>query len=684
MSAGETVASRREGKLHRRDIDGLRSIAVLSVLGFHCRVPGVGGGFAGVDIFFAISGYLICGLVVRDLDLNRFSIAHFYERRCKRILPALFAVLLFIIVTAMLITSPYEAHKIGEDIMAVAASVSNFLFYKQGNYFGGGGTLNPLLMTWSLAVEEQFYIVFPLLMMLLYKQSRKSLFATLSGLCLLSLAASVYMEFHHPEFNFYSPFTRAWEIGAGTLLAFYEARRPSHLDRPLWLQHLASWLGLALILATITFYTQAVRFPGYEAIPPVLGTILLLGNRRGGANRLLSLQPFVAIGLISYSLYLWHWPLLSFAALVSPVPLTAANRAVLMLLAFPAAILSYFLIERPFRRYVPRKTSRLLLAYASCSVCLLTVGGVLDFSKGIPQRAPQLALVESSLDLDREHRCVTMSDTKINMSPDCVPASSSALAMALLGDSHAEAMEEPLKQYAASIGDQLLTLTMPACPPLQGVTRFSANEPLFASQCAAFNRRTLEIVASRPDVKTVVLAGSWPMAPEDMFLPTGFQNDPLATTAAQHGRYLIVGMQAEIKALESLGKQVILIEDNPSVPFNPLSRYRYRSLPLRRAVVDILLRHPVEDAAATSVPRRTTLNTEAEQVRKEMLAMAHNDPQLTVIDTKSLFCDSAQCTISDGNDLYYVDNNHFSRFGEAKVVASIAAAGTKPTADSGK
>jgi peptidoglycan/LPS O-acetylase OafA/YrhL len=655
-------------------VDGLRSIAILAVLAYHCDFRGFAGGYVGVDIFFAISGYLICGLIVRDLDRGTFSISNFYKKRCKRILPALFAVLLFVLLTALLITSPYEAHLIGKYVMAVSASVSNILFYLQGSYFFGGNAVNPLLMTWSLAVEEQFYIAFPLLMILLYRTSKRGLFAALGTLCVLSLGASVYMEFRHPEFNFYSPVTRAWELGTGAMLALYEARRRSIFLTSALRQNVASWTGLVLVLCTITLYTPSVRFPGYEAIPPVLGTLLLLANRRGGANRILATRPFVAIGLLSYSLYLWHWPLLSYAALISPVPLTVRNRLLLIGFTFVAAIASYFLIEQPFRTPTKRANWKIISAYACGSICFLTMGSILFFTGGIPQRARALAEAERSADIDRPHACMARHDFELNLSPQCVPAVSATPKIALLGDSHAEALEGSLKSYAEGHGIQVLTLTKPSCPPLHGATRFAENEPLFASQCERFNDGVLAYLKTRPDVKAVVLAGSWPMAPEDAFLPTDFAGDITKASGEDRARALVQGIRAEADALEAMQKSVIVVDDNPSMQMNPLNVLRYAALPVRRMLVDRVLGHAIEDPLATSVNRAAIIAPQAEEVRTQLMILAEQDPKLAVIDTKSLLCDQARCAIAGEGYLYYTDNNHLSTFAESKVAASIGEA----------
>jgi peptidoglycan/LPS O-acetylase OafA/YrhL len=664
-------------KEHRKDIDGLRAIAVLAVLGYHCKLQGLSGGFVGVDVFFVISGYLICALIVRDLDRDRFSIARFYERRCKRILPALFAILLFCLIVAICVGSPYEASQVGKSVMAAALSLSNVFFYRQGNYFDQGGILSPLLMTWSLAVEEQFYLFFPLLMLLLYKRSKKHIFIILSALCTASLLFSIAIEHRHPGFNFYFPFTRAWEIGAGALLAFCEARQSGQTKRRQWQEDALSWIGLALVFGSIVFYSPAVRFPGFEAIPPVLGTVLVLANMNGRGNRLLALPPLVGIGLISYSLYLWHWPLLSFVAMIDPVPIDPKGRVLLMGIAFIVAIVSYFLIERPFRTRAARSTSRVLLAYASGISCIFLFGAIFYFTRGIPQRAPELAAIEGSLNLNRDHTCFSRGEGNyMNLTPDCVPPASSVPVIALLGDSHAEALQPVLKDYATAHGYHLLILAMAACPPLKEVTRYRFDDADFADECRRFNERTERLVANRPDVKIVLLTGRWPMttADDNAFLPIDYRGDPMATSTDQRVTYLLQGIRAEIHEFEAAGKRVILVEDTPSLTFNPLDRYRYAHVPIRHFIVDSLLGHPIQDASSSTVARSLTITPGAEKLRTEMLELGQADSELTVIDTTSIFCNQTVCTFSDGKNLYYTDENHVSDFGATKIISNMESA----------
>ncbi|HEY0795797.1 MAG TPA: acyltransferase family protein [Acidisarcina sp.] len=657
-------------KKHRKDIDGLRAIAILSVLGYHCGLPGFSGGFVGVDVFFAISGYLICGIIVREIKQERFSLKRFYERRCKRILPALFVVLLFTLAMAALVLSPYEARHVGDGVMATVLSISNVDYYLQGNYFRG--TLqNPLVMTWSLAVEEQFYIVFPMLMVLLYKGSKRHLFAALAALCTLSLLLSIYMEYHHPEFNFYLPFTRAWEIGAGAMLALWEATRAPRqaVASSKVLINPVSAAGLIIILASVIFYSPRTRFPGYEAIPPVLGTILLLGLAEGVASKILALRPFVAVGLISYSLYLWHWPLLSFASIIGPAVTPMKIRLVLMLFAFGAATLSYFFVEGPFRSRRYPNTNKVLLSYASVIVCFFLVGAAFYWTRGLPIRCPQLARIEQTVEIDREHPCLVMPNTSA-FAPGCLLPVSPTPAIALLGDSHADALEPELRKYATEHGYKLLALTKTVCAPMQGVTRIRFDLPQHAELCRQFNQRAVALVASRPDVKLVFLTGSWAFVEQDRFMPVGYHGSPSTISQQQSEVFLLQGITAEIRALEAAGKQVVLMDDVPSLNVNPLQRYRYMLLPFRRALAN-LLGEPRQDPSVPSVSRSENISPEAEAARRSFLQLAKTDPNLMLIDSKAILCTATECSFSDGAHLYYSDNNHLSPFGAAMLVSHL-------------
>jgi peptidoglycan/LPS O-acetylase OafA/YrhL len=658
-------------KSHRADIDGLRAVAVLSVLGFHTHCFGFSGGFVGVDVFLVISGFLICSIILRELANGSFRIAKFYERRCKRILPALIVILLSCMVVGAWLLSPVEEKHLGKGVMATIISVSNIQFYLQGSYFDRGGALNPLLMTWSLAVEEQFYLVFPILLMLLHRRARKHIFPALLVGCVLSLLLSVYAEFRHPEFNFYLPVTRAWELGAGSLLAVWQSRARSPRNLSGWRLHTAGVTGLLLILTCVVFYSPAVRFPGYEAIPPVFGTVLLLLAPGSIANRLLGLRPFRAIGQVSYSLYLWHWPLLSFAAIVSPGELSSAVRAILMLLAAAAATLSYFFIETPFRTQRSASTRTILLGYATAIAAVFLCGGLLLKTNGLAVRSPSLANIENDMAIERPHDCINLAHSGPLVTPKCFPAATSRDSVALLGDSHAEAIADTLRPVVSRSGRQLLVLASFSCPPVSGYTRSIADVPQFAEDCTRFNTRALNLILRRPDVKVVYLAGSWPMVADDKFLPSGSTQNRDSISPDESQRNIEHGLENEVATLEGAGKQVILIDDWPSLPFAPLDRLKYSHLPARRLLADALSGTPIANPAASSIPRSEIVSRQSEQLYSHLMALAANDPRFHVLDTKSIMCPSAMCLISTVQGVLYADSNHVSHFGAERILAHL-------------
>jgi peptidoglycan/LPS O-acetylase OafA/YrhL len=303
----ETLSGRTALK-YRPDIDGLRAVAVLSVLAFHIRLRGIQGGFVGVDVFFVISGYLISSIVFSEIAESRYSVIGFYERRIRRIFPALFAMLAVFSVFAVIYLLPAELVAYGKSTLAATASASNFYFWRHSGYFDSP-TSYPLLHTWSLAVEEQFYILFPLFLLLVRKFFPTRLRPSVIVLFCASLVASAVVVFRYRETAFYMPYTRAWELLLGTILSLGMLPR---LPRA-WQRNLATLAGIGLIAFSILFYTERMLFPGLSALAPCVGSALIIGAGESGSSligKILSWRPIVFIGLISYSLYLWHWPVI--------------------------------------------------------------------------------------------------------------------------------------------------------------------------------------------------------------------------------------------------------------------------------------------------------------------------------------------------------------------------------------
>ncbi len=366
---------------HRADIDGLRAVAVIPVLLFHADVSGFDGGFLGVDVFFVISGFLITSILLGQAELGRLSITGFYNRRIRRIFPALFVLLAITTLIAAVLFTPSAFERYGRSLVATTLFSSNILFFLESGYFDAASHEKPLLHTWSLAVEEQFYLVWPLLIWaFIHFGAKRYLHLFLLAGVAASFALAAVLPLWSIEATFYLPFTRAWELGLGALLAINPPKAP--VGR---LRDLVCAAGLlAIVLAIVTFNdsTPLAAASGLAC----LGTAILIAynNEKTIAARLLSLRLCVGIGLISYSLYLWHWPLLAFAHYYYSAPPALGLRLALLALATSLAWASYIFVEKPLRRSGPPRDA--FIASIAVMAVLLAAGLAIIASRGFPQR----------------------------------------------------------------------------------------------------------------------------------------------------------------------------------------------------------------------------------------------------------------------------------------------------------
>ena len=322
---------------YRPDIDGLRALAVIPVILFHAGVSGLSGGFVGVDVFFVISGYLITGILYRELNSGTFSILKFYERRIRRIMPNLLALLLCVLVACSILFIPIDLYAFGQSVIATLTFSANIYFYLKMGYFAPMAQQLPLLHMWSLGIEEQYYLLFPFVLRALFGLRRVGFLGAMWALFAASLALSAWTVTVWPDMAFYSPACRLWELMTGSLLAVGAV--PA-LTRRLP-RELAALGGLVAIIAAVMLYDDATPFPGFAALLPCLGAAALIHANQSSdltaAGRLLAWPPFVAVGLVSYSLYIWHWPVIVLAQYVAQRPLHPAEiGAMLVIIAVVA------------------------------------------------------------------------------------------------------------------------------------------------------------------------------------------------------------------------------------------------------------------------------------------------------------------------------------------------------------
>lgn len=503
---GRAVSGGISGK-YRRDIDGLRAFAIVSVVLFHAGIDIFSGGFVGVDIFFVISGYLISGIIIDEINGRTFIISDFVARRVRRILPAQFVMMLSVAIAGYFISLPIDLIETGKTYFFQSFLLGNYNLYKTDDYFGGESALRPLLHVWSLAVEEQFYVLFPPFLLVLWRLGFCRLAYPLILTCLLSFAFSQWILHTDNAASFYLLPSRAWEllVGAVARMALGHACRG-------WVAEVLAGLGIALILFAVFFYSAATPFPGLAAIVPVFGCALVLYANGGSPSmigRLLSVRPLVDMGLISYSLYLWHWPVLAYTRVTTnPVlgwPLSLAPIAASVVLA----IISYHFIEKPLRHgALLAPVSRALWSGGAMVIGSAAIAAAVLLSDGLENRfSPQVVAIDRA-HADKNPRraeCNHPSLSAIASLNVCktAPGLDSEPAFLIWGDSHADAVSPLFYKISAETGIQGMAITYSGCPPLVGVSRLNKR-----GDCQAHNNAVMAAVRKKR-FANVILIGAW-------------------------------------------------------------------------------------------------------------------------------------------------------------------------------
>lgn len=637
---------------YRPDIDGLRAIAVLSIVVYHAFHSMASGGFVGVDMFFVISGFLISKHIWEELDAGTFSIRTFYARRIRRIFPALSLVLLACVMMGWVILTPGEYEQLGTHIVAGAAFLANIIFWKESGYFDSAADTKLLLHLWSLGVEEQFYIVWPLFLVLFWRYTRHLGWALL-GVLGASFAYSMVVVRHDVVADFYSPLTRFWELALGAGLAHMAVHKPaiSVMGRSF-----ISWVGLSLILSAVIMLDPGYAFPGAWALLPTLGTACMIyaGEDAWLNRQVLSLPLLVWIGLISYPLYLWHWPLLSFARIMESQTPTVEVRFWLVAASVVLAWLTYKILERPLRS---RPRSRNTVVMLCLTMFLLGAAGlIVRKSDGFKSRQFSMLNGETStivLGSDRgklQHEC-GLAETQKPIFQFCLRGGPEEPHYALLGDSKGEALFYGLVRESKPDKQWLMLGTV--YPPELNAAPDDRQQ--------LKNRLALQTIVHNPSIKVVALT----VALRAIFPINNATGFIAANIAPSPGK--IAAYSLAIQQLEQAGKRVVFVIDNPTFP-DPTSCISGGAT--SNTLLNQFLRRR-ENPQCTIRYTDHVAGTRAYQQFIEELKRLH--PSLTTYDPAPLLCDIPHnvCSITQEGKFLYSYSDHISDYANSMIARDM-------------
>lgn len=628
---------------YRADIDGLRALAIVLVVVFHAKLDALSGGFIGVDVFFVISGYLIASNIATDAAKGEFSVAQFYARRARRILPALFLVLFVSSIAALyFLILPQDLETFARSARAALLFYSNFFFSRSGDYFGPALETQPLLHTWSLGVEEQFYLIAPLLLAPLMTSTRTRPWVIFAAVLVLFVFLSQYGVLRGGSKAFYWPHTRAFELMIGVAMA-----SPLLKPLPRRATGFASAAGMTMIMLAALTFTEKTAFPGFAALLPTVGAALLIWSGRSGPTfigRALSMPFPVFLGKISYPLYLWHWPIFVFAGLL-PVPLVSPlDRIGLIALAIACATATYYLLELPIRRHVRTDALQRPFIFKTAAtaaiVCLLPLE-FLIWSEGWSDRfGPEVARFtrENPISLVTPGLCAKSSNL---LSADCMigDAAAPSATFVLWGDSHGRMIAPTISEIAKTKGLKGYFVAQGGCEPL--IIPESVRLPI---KCREATERLFRYL-SDARIERVILIGRW----------AGYYVRPTngkdAKDLIRFGIPFAQALPETVNQLISGNRELILIGPVPEPLFNvPLA--------MTRALIN-------GQSTSVSIPR-SAFNERNDEILKVLAQVAAQD-RVRLIYPHLIFCDDQKCDASEDGRALYVDNNHLSPRGAAKL-----------------
>ena len=644
---------------YRPEIDGLRAIAVGAVILYHTQITIFGhqpfkGGFIGVDIFFVISGYLITSIILKELvTTGSFSFKHFYERRIRRILPALLFVMLVSLPFAWMYLLPSSFVDFSKSIFYSLGFSSNFYFHYSGQQYGAeSGLLKPFLHTWSLSVEEQYYILFPIVLLITFKYFRKYLIHILILGFVVSLGLAEWGSRNHPSFNFYVLPTRGWELLAGSFLAYLEITL-GYRSKYKTLNLILPTIGLFLIGHSILFFKDEMFHPSFYTLSPIIGVCLIIwfSNKDELITKILSTKLFVGIGLISYSLYLWHYPIFAFDRIIEFTQGSLFKELLVGIIILILSIVSYYLVERPARN--KNNKFKVIIISLIISISILVV---LNFNiiqkEGYKNRVPEI--LQNDLEepwnllknLDGKNCHGNIEGCKFNIS--------SNKKVYIIGDSHMASIMFNLKDRVVKNNYQFITSNIGGCLFYPGFNRINIKTKTIHSHCNDSYFQKLKQTLLNDKNSIIIFGGRFPLYLSNYFFDNqegGVEGKEWRNKYVPTGKYDTIQNSFKNEVLEiSKKNKIILIYPIPEVGLNPSKKIHNQwiklGFPKRFNIVNITTSYEV-------YKNRTKSSFE--------LLDSIQDDNIYRVYPHTLFCDTTikdRCVTHDDKDIFYADNNH--------------------------
>mgnify|MGYP001200741299 CR=1 FL=1 len=651
---------------YRAEIDGLRALAVLPVILFHAGFEWFSGGFVGVDVFFVISGYLITTIIISEMAEGKFSIVNFYERRARRILPALFFVMAACLPFAWLWLTPTGLKDFGQSLVAVSTFSSNILFWLESGYFDNAAELKPLLHTWSLAVEEQYYILFPIFLMLTWRLGIKWILILLSIVFLVSLGVAQWGAYNAPSASFFLLPTRGWELLVGVFAAFY-LKYNTHLKSHT-VNQMLSLLGFGMIAYSILAFNKTTPFPSLYALIPTIGTglLILCAVPKTFVHRLLSLKYIVGIGLISYSAYLWHQPLLAFARYKVVGDVSELHLIILCIISFLMAWFSWRFIEAPLRNKKVFNRNAILTYSLLGIIGFSSFGIFLHLNNGFPDRIKFSKELADSFKAPNYDDCFNIPPKNLNKELGIKDLESWGCKLGnkekenidfiFFGDSHSVAPINMINELAFINDLSIFYTGYGGCIPFLNV-HININYQQEDRNCYDLNNKVKALASSNNEIKGIILMARW-----SYYTKGEYDKGVERMALSKFGPYSEEVNRATFK--EGLSKTVNFYQ-NLKIPIYIFSQVPQQKVEAQSAYWQSSLANELLENSLSklSIPSNEFYELEKFE-REEFLKLSD---KITYYYIAKEFCDAKICSIGNPNMSFYEDDDHISGFGATKL-----------------